>query len=66
MQNYLSNIRARMDSPLRIRIGGNSMDGSTYVANQTNMITLSKPDAYYNDVCLLCRCHSCRNLISIH
>ena len=26
------------------------MDGSTYVANQTNVITLSNPDAYYNDV----------------
>ncbi|OCB88494.1 hypothetical protein A7U60_g4402 [Sanghuangporus baumii] len=50
MKNYLSNIRARMSNPLRIRMGGNSMDGSQYVASQQNMITLTDPDAYYNDV----------------
>ncbi|KAI5122396.1 hypothetical protein M0805_002947 [Coniferiporia weirii] len=50
MKNYLSNIRARMTNPLRIRIGGNSMDGSTYVPNQKDMITLPDGDAYYNDV----------------
>lgn len=50
LQNYLSNIRSRMSQPLRIRIGGNSMDGSTYVPDQTNMISLTDPDAYYNDV----------------
>ncbi|KAL4062188.1 glycoside hydrolase family 79 protein [Scleroderma yunnanense] len=50
MQNYLSNLRARMHSPLRIRIGGNSMDSSTYVSNQTQMIILTDPNAYFNNV----------------
>lgn len=50
MMNYLSNIRARMNSPLRIRVGGNSMDVSTYVPDQTEMIKLTDPNAYYNDV----------------
>ena len=50
MKNYLSNIHARMSNPLRIRIGGNSMDGSQYVPSQMDMITLTDPDAYFNDV----------------
>ncbi|KAH7929220.1 hypothetical protein BV22DRAFT_1003143 [Leucogyrophana mollusca] len=50
MQNYLSNLRARITHPLRIRIGGNSMDGSTFVPDQTQMIILTDPNAYYNDV----------------
>lgn len=50
LKNYLSNIKARMSGPLRIRIGGNSMDGSQYVAGQKEMITLTEQDAYYNDV----------------
>ena len=51
MQNYLSNIRARMYNPLRIRIDGNGMDSSTYVPTQTDkMIYLTDPDAYFNDV----------------
>ncbi|KAH8109124.1 hypothetical protein DFH11DRAFT_1629913 [Phellopilus nigrolimitatus] len=50
MKNYLSNIRSRMANPLRISFGGNSMDGSTYVPTQTDMIILSNEDAYYNDV----------------
>lgn len=50
MLNYLSNIRARMKNPLRIRIGGNSMDAATYVPTQGNMITLTDPNAYFNDV----------------
>lgn len=50
MKNYLSNVRARMTNPLRIRIGGNGMDSSTYVPTQTNMITETDPDAYYNDI----------------
>lgn len=49
MKNYLSNIKARMSNPLRIRVGGNSMDGSQYVASQLNMISLTDGDAYYND-----------------
>jgi len=50
IQNYLANLRARIHSPLRIRIGGNSMDSSTYVSNQTDMIVLTDPNAYFNDV----------------
>ncbi|THH04081.1 hypothetical protein EW145_g5783 [Phellinidium pouzarii] len=50
MKNYLSNIRARMSSPLRIRVGGNSMDGSRYAADQKEMILLFDENAYYNDV----------------
>lgn len=50
MKNYLANVRARMTNPLRIRIGGNGMDSSTYVPNQKNMITETDPDAYYNDI----------------
>ena len=50
IQNYLANLRARIHSPLRIRIGGNSMDSSTYVSNQTQMIVLTDPNAYFNDV----------------
>ncbi|KAF8840938.1 hypothetical protein BDN67DRAFT_996503 [Paxillus ammoniavirescens] len=50
MKNYMSNLRQRHPSPLRIRIGGNSMDGSTWVPTQTQMIVLTDPNAYYNDV----------------
>jgi hypothetical protein len=50
MQNYLANLRARMKNPLRIRIGGNSMDDSVYVANQSDMITITNPNAYFNDI----------------
>jgi hypothetical protein len=50
MQNYLSNIRARMISPLRIRIGGNGMDGSTYIPAQRDMINFTDPNAYFNDI----------------
>jgi hypothetical protein len=50
MKNYMSNLGQRHPSPLRIRIGGNSMDGSTWVPTQTQMIVLTDPNAYYNDV----------------
>jgi hypothetical protein len=50
MQNYLSNLRARMSHPLRIRVGGNSMDSSTWVPDQTQEIILTDPNAYFNDV----------------
>jgi hypothetical protein len=50
MQNYLANIRARIKNPLRIRIGGNSMDESVYVANLSTMITITDPNAYFNDI----------------
>jgi len=50
MQNYLANIRARIKTPLRVRVGGNSMDDSVYVTNQPNMITITNTNAYFNDV----------------
>ena len=50
MQNYLANVRARMKTPLRVRIGGNSMDDAFYVTNQSNMITITNTNAYFNDV----------------
>jgi hypothetical protein len=52
MLNYLSNIRARMDAPLRIRIGGNSMDASTFDASYTQNL-LSVTDASTKDVILI-------------
>ncbi|KII89635.1 glycoside hydrolase family 79 protein [Plicaturopsis crispa FD-325 SS-3] len=50
MQNYLANLRARIYHPLRIRVGGNGMDASTYIGNATDMIELTDPDAYFNDI----------------
>ncbi|KIM73310.1 glycoside hydrolase family 79 protein [Piloderma croceum F 1598] len=50
MQNYLANIRARIKTPLRVRVGGNSMDDSVYVTNQSNMITITNTNAYFNDI----------------
>lgn len=50
MQNYLANLRKRIQKPLRIRIGGNSMDAATYIPTQSNMITLTDPNAYFNDI----------------
>ncbi|KII84333.1 glycoside hydrolase family 79 protein [Plicaturopsis crispa FD-325 SS-3] len=50
MQNYLANLRARMSHPLRIRVGGNGMDASTYVPAAKYMIELTDPDAYFNDI----------------
>ncbi|PBK62259.1 hypothetical protein ARMSODRAFT_895839 [Armillaria solidipes] len=51
MVNYLHNINVRTSAPLRIRVGGNGMDGSTYVgSNITKMLELTDPDAYFNDI----------------
>ncbi|XP_006458891.1 hypothetical protein AGABI2DRAFT_177042 [Agaricus bisporus var. bisporus H97] len=50
MQNYLHNLISRMSKPLRIRVGGNSMDGSSYVPDQTTPLVLTDPNAYFNDV----------------
>ncbi|KAI6105092.1 hypothetical protein EV401DRAFT_2013993 [Pisolithus croceorrhizus] len=51
MENYLSNLRARIESPLRIRIGGNSMDSAVYVPTQTEMIVVTgDPAADPDDV----------------
>ncbi|KAF5379811.1 hypothetical protein D9615_005831 [Tricholomella constricta] len=50
MQNYLHNVAVRMSKPLRIRIGGNGMDGSTYVPNLSKFLEHTDPDAYFNDI----------------
>jgi len=50
MQNYLSNLRYRIKSPLRIRVGGNSMDSAIYVANQTQMIIVTDPNGDPDDI----------------
>ncbi|KDQ64314.1 glycoside hydrolase family 79 protein [Jaapia argillacea MUCL 33604] len=50
--SYLSLLRARTPSslPLRLRLGGNSMDNSTYVPSQTTpMINLTDPTANVNN-----------------
>ncbi|KAJ2933149.1 hypothetical protein H1R20_g3964, partial [Candolleomyces eurysporus] len=51
MQNYMHNLVARLSKPLRIRLGGNGMDGSTYMRslNET-MLEHIDPDAYFNDI----------------
>ncbi|KAF8990332.1 hypothetical protein BDQ17DRAFT_369785 [Cyathus striatus] len=50
MKNYLSNLAVRMSKPLRIRIGGNGMDGSNYDRSLTTLLEHIDPDAYYNDI----------------
>ncbi|KAK0486664.1 hypothetical protein EDD18DRAFT_1194698 [Armillaria luteobubalina] len=51
MINYLHNINVRTSAPLRIRVGGNGMDGSTYVGSSIpKMLELTDPDAYFNDI----------------
>lgn len=37
VQSYLGNIRSRISNPLRLRVGGNSMDNSYYEPSQTEM-----------------------------
>ncbi|KAG8855621.1 hypothetical protein FRB96_006816 [Tulasnella sp. 330] len=39
IQAYLGNIRNRTNNPLRLRVGGNSMDSSYYIPTQTTMIS---------------------------
>ncbi|KZT27245.1 glycoside hydrolase family 79 protein [Neolentinus lepideus HHB14362 ss-1] len=50
--NYLHNIRSRLgdSSPLRIRVGGNSMDESVYTPKQTQMLTFPDPNAPSNNI----------------
>ncbi|TFK50159.1 hypothetical protein OE88DRAFT_1661748 [Heliocybe sulcata] len=50
--NYLHNIRSRLgdSSPLRIRVGGNSMDESLYAPDQKQMLTFPDPDAPSNNI----------------
>ncbi|EIM92835.1 uncharacterized protein STEHIDRAFT_136561 [Stereum hirsutum FP-91666 SS1] len=50
MQNYLSNLRARISHPLRIRVGGNSMDSSTYDASKNDTMLTITDSSYYNDM----------------
>ncbi|KAF4602120.1 hypothetical protein EYR40_005324 [Pleurotus pulmonarius] len=49
--NYLQTIRARTANvPLRLRIGGNSMDSSTYIPDQQSpMLQLTDPNANPNN-----------------
>ncbi|KAF8322046.1 hypothetical protein DL93DRAFT_2051019 [Clavulina sp. PMI_390] len=41
MKNYLTNLRSRMSSDFRLRIGGNSLDGSFYDPSATQMINFN-------------------------
>lgn len=50
MLNYLYGVRSRMASPLRIRVGGNSMDGAGYSRDQGNMIQLIGTPTNVNDI----------------
>lgn len=48
--NYLSAIRNRtLGLPVRLRLGGNSMDSSTYVPDQSDIIEFTNPNANSND-----------------
>ncbi|RPD66740.1 hypothetical protein L226DRAFT_476575 [Lentinus tigrinus ALCF2SS1-7] len=48
--NYLSTLHAHgSGKPVRIRLGGNSMDSSTYVPNQPDIIEFTDPTANFND-----------------
>ncbi|KAH9900021.1 glycoside hydrolase family 79 protein [Cubamyces lactineus] len=47
---YLSTLKARASGqPLRLRLGGNSMDSSTYVPNQQQIIQFTDPNADFDD-----------------
>ena len=47
---YLSTLHAHgSGKPVRIRLGGNSMDSSTYVPSQENIIQFTDPNANSND-----------------
>ncbi|TFK98377.1 hypothetical protein BDV98DRAFT_211163 [Pterulicium gracile] len=48
--NYLSNYEARLQNPLRIRIGGNGMDGSEYDTNFGHRLLEITNDSYYNAI----------------
>ncbi|KAG9043795.1 hypothetical protein FS837_009125 [Tulasnella sp. UAMH 9824] len=50
LQNYLKNVRARMSNPLRMRIGGNSMDNSYYVPTQVPMINGTVDNRNYTPI----------------
>ncbi|TFK81509.1 glycoside hydrolase family 79 protein [Polyporus arcularius HHB13444] len=47
---YLSTLHAHgSGKPVRIRLGGNSMDSSTYVPDQSDIIQFTNPNANWND-----------------
>ena len=47
---YLAQLRARgSGQPVRVRLGGNSMDSSTYVPDQPAILELTDPTANVND-----------------
>lgn len=45
IKNYLKNLRSRMSNPFRLRIGGNSLDGSFYNSSAKQMITFDLTSA---------------------
>ncbi|KAI0637986.1 glycoside hydrolase family 79 protein [Trametes polyzona] len=48
--NYLTALQSRASGkPVRLRLGGNSMDSSTYVPNQPDIIEFTDPNANSND-----------------
>ena len=50
MLNYLSALHQRGSGrPVRLRLGGNSMDSSTYVPGQPQIIQFTDPNANVND-----------------
>lgn len=50
MLNYLNALHERSsDRPVRLRLGGNSMDSSTYVPDQQQIIQFTDPNANVND-----------------
>ena len=50
MLNYLNAMHQRSaDRPVRLRLGGNSMDSSTYVPDQQEIIKFTDPNANVND-----------------
>ncbi|KAI9001371.1 glycoside hydrolase family 79 protein [Trametes punicea] len=49
--NYLSALQSRASGrPVRLRLGGNSMDSSTYVPTQQEIIVFTDPNANFNDM----------------
>lgn len=50
MLNLLDAMRSRSaDRPVKLRLGGNSMDSSTYIPDQQEIIKFTDPNANVND-----------------
>ncbi|KAI5124955.1 hypothetical protein M0805_007382 [Coniferiporia weirii] len=49
IKNYLSNIQTRAKNPVRVRVGGNSMDDSTFNSSQSQMIVFPSAAQNIND-----------------